>query len=92
MMTFTLPQCPHCAEANAQGTTQAPFFHVTEPFNFSISGHCLACQKPLLGVGKIAYEYKADLTQAQATITQYEGPLEQLALIQLIRWLPVFTT
>lgn len=89
MATFSLPQCPHCAQAGAQGKVMTYAFHPTEPLNFVISGACLTCQQPIMGLGKIAFEHRMGLPQAREIINQYQGPLEQLPLIQLIRWVPL---
>ncbi|MBP6117593.1 MAG: hypothetical protein KBC57_03050 [Neisseriaceae bacterium] len=64
-------------------------FHPTEPLNFAISGACQACQQSVMGLGKIAFEHRMRLPQARETITHHQGPLEQLPLIQLIRWVPL---
>lgn len=65
-------------------------FQPIQSLNFAISGCCQQCHQPVVGLGKIAFSYRALLAQAQQTITQHQGPLEDLACIQLIHWTPAF--
>ncbi len=90
MTTFSLPECPHCQQKNSLGEVLHYIFQPQTSLNFAIKGHCQACQQPLIGLAKIAFAQRHALAQAQQTITQHQGTLEQLSCIQLIRWTPAY--
>ncbi len=88
MTTFSLPVCPHCQQHNSNGEVLNYLFQATASLNFTIQARCQCCQNPLWGLAKIAFAQRDTLAQAQHSINQHQGQLEQLACIQLIRWLP----
>ncbi|MBP6344300.1 hypothetical protein AB8Q18_08090 [Neisseriaceae bacterium CLB008] len=89
MLTFSLPQCPHCTRLNAPGTVNRIDFSATESLNFALIGQCQSCQQPMMGLGKIAFAYRFELAEVRQLMHQHQGPLEALRPIQLIRWLPL---